>query len=77
MVNAIGRGTNAWSTDHWVMICGVRTRLVQEARLKNHPNEFLRNARKCVNEIFISNSSNKAKDERWIEVRYFLRDLYT
>ena len=41
--------------------------------LKNHPDKVLRNSRTYVNELFISNSSNKAKDERWIEVRYFLR----
>ncbi len=70
MVNHKGRGTDAWSTDHWVLICGFRTRLVPIPHLKNHPT--MSNSKKYVNEIFISNSSNRSKDERWIEVNKFL-----
>ena len=64
MINAIGKGTHAFSTDHWVMICGFRTRLVAHKRIEG--------AGTYVNEILISNSSNKAKDERWIEINKFL-----
>ena len=60
-----GKGRECYGTDHWVMICGVRKREV--------PNKRVKGSSTIKSELLISNSSNRAKDERWIEAPEFLR----
>ena len=76
MVDSSGRRggkRGSWGTDHWVMICGFRIRSVPIRRLKDHPT--MSTATTIKSEILISNSSNSAKDERWIEADQFLRQF--
>jgi len=72
MVTSKGRGNHA-ELDHWVMICGFRQREIPNPHTRNSKDPKMRESTIITQEILISNSSIKAKDERWIETRDFLK----
>jgi len=72
MVTSAGRGDRA-ELDHWVLICGFRQREIPNPHTRNSKDPKMRAATIITQEILISNSSNHAKDERWIKTRDFLK----
>lgn len=72
MVTSRGRGNDS-ELDHWVMICGFRQREIPNPHTRNSEDPKIRESTIITQEILISNSSTKAKDERWIEARDFLK----
>ncbi len=64
MIASSGKGVNA-TLDHWILICGARERGV--------PLPHKKGAWKIEQEVLVSNSSSKAKAERWIKVHKFLK----
>jgi len=72
MVTSAGRGNHA-DLDHWVLICGFRQREIPNPHTRNSKDPKMRESTIITQEILISNSSTKAKNERWIEARDFLK----
>ena len=73
MITSEGRGNHA-KLDHWVLICGFRQREIPNPHTRNSKDPKMRESTIITQEILISNSSTKAKDERWIEARTFLKN---
>ena len=64
-VNMKGKVLEVHETDHWVLICGIRTKLGKK-----------RGVGQCIdNEVLISDSARTMPDERWIEINDFLMNF--
>lgn len=73
MITSRGKG-NSGELDHWVLICGFRQREIPNPHTKNSKDPKMRTSTTITREILISNSSIHAKNERWIDVRIFLKN---
>jgi len=64
MVDIHKKGAHGGGTNHWVMVCGARTR--------REPSEAVPGAASIVQEVLVSCSSRTTPDEEWVEVDRFL-----